>query len=164
MQFCNAWAIDERSPYVLAVLRHALPYCLQAMVEEPVLRSYLLATLLPWSGLHEADVTCLQPMLHEMPEQVVHFGHIDGPTSALILDFGAVVVVQVSELSEACYIYGKRNFDQLVPDLWRSQPFTVGELAVPNQVAKVYHKQTWEKDVAEILTLCDIRPTYKATS
>lgn len=268
-KFCNAWAIDERSPYVLAVLRHALPYCLQKMVEEPALRFYLLTTLLPWSGwtlqnfhaaigatvlhpvtdttdgmpeqliklvladvrlgdprlpsqaqnwsglsqevrqrvvqwlsradiafffehvlpeskdqeerkifwlryaprvlnsrplLHEEDVMRLQPVLHQIPEHVVHFGHIDGPTSAFILDFGPVFVVQVSELSEACYIYGKRNFDQLVPDLWRSQPFTVGELAVPNQAAKVYHNQTWEKDVAEILTLCDIRPIYKAPS
>lgn len=268
-QFCHAWAIDERSPYVLAVLRQALPYCLQEMVEAPALRSYLLTTLLPWSGwtlqdfhaaiaatvlhavtestdgmpaqliklvladvrlgdprlpsqtrnwlglpqearqrfvqwlsradvtfffdhvlpeskdqeerkifwlryvprvlnsrplLHEADVMRLQPILHQMSEQVVHFGHIDGQTSALILDFGAVVVVQVSELSEACYIYGKRNFEPLVPDLWRSQPFMVDELAVPNQAAKVYHQQTWEKDVAEILTLCDIRPTYQAPS
>lgn len=267
--FCNAWAIDERSPYVLAVLRQVLPYCLQAMVEAPALCSYLLTTLLPWSGwtledfhaaigatvlhpvtdttaempeqliklvladgrlgdprlpaqahnwrglpqaarqrfvlwLSRADVTFffdhvlpeskdqeerkifwlryvprvlnsrpllqaadamrLQPMLHQMPEQVVHFGHIDGSTSALILDFGAVVVVQVSELSEACYIYGKRNFEPLVPDLWQPQPFTVEALAVPNQAAKVYHQQTWEKDVAEILTLCDIRPTYKAAS
>jgi len=267
--FCNAWAIDARSPYVLAVLRHALPYCLQEMVGEPALRSYLLTTLLPWSGwtlqdfhaavgatvlhpvtattvgmperlmqlvladvrlgdprlpsqthnwlglpqearqrfvhwlssaditfffdhvlpeskdqeerktfwlryaprvlrsrplLHEADVSRLQPMLHQMPEQVVHFGYIDGSTSAFILDFGAVVVVQVSDISDACYVYGKRSFEPLVPDFWRSQPFTVDELAVPKQAATIYHHQTWEKDVAEILTLCDIRPTYKDTA
>src|SRR2546428_8765200 len=48
--FCRAWAIDERSPYVLAVLRHAMAYCLQEMVTEPALHSYLLTTLLPWSG------------------------------------------------------------------------------------------------------------------
>jgi hypothetical protein len=94
----------------------------------------------------------------------VHFGHLDGSTSAFILDFGAVVVVQVSELSEACYLYRKRNFEQLVPDFWRPQPCMVDALIVPNQAAKVYHQQTWEKDVAEILALCDIHPTYKETS
>jgi hypothetical protein len=114
--------------------------------------------------LHEADVSRLQPMLHQMPEHMVHFGYIDGSTSAFILDFGAVVVVQVSDLSDACYVYGKRSFEPLVPDLWRSQPFTVDELAVPKQAATIYHHQTWEKDVAEILTLCDIRPTYKDTA
>ena len=267
--FCRAWAIDERSPYVLAVLRHVLTYCLQEMVTEPALRSYLLTTLLPWSGwtlqdfhaavgatvlhpvttttvgipeqltklvladvrlgdprlpsqtqhwlglpqearqrfvqwlssadisfffdhvlleskdqeerktfwlryvphvvrsrplLHEADVLRLQPLLRQMPEHMVHFGYIDGSTSALILDFGAVVVVQVSDLSDACYVYGKRNFEPLVPDLWRSQPFTVAELAVTSQAAIVYHHATWEKDLAEILALCDILPTYKGTS
>jgi len=114
--------------------------------------------------LQEADALRLQPMLHQMPEQVVHFGAIDGPASALVLDFGAVVVVQVNELSEACYSYSKRSFDHLVPDLWRPQPCTVAELVVPNQAAKVYYQQTWEKDVAEILTLCDIHPTYKGTA
>lgn len=267
--FCNVWAIDERSPYVLAMLRHALPYCLQEMVGEPALCSYLLTTLLPWSGwtlqdfhtaiaatvqhpmlattvgmpeqltklvladvrlgdprlpsqtrhwlglpaaarrqcvqwlsradmtlffdhvlpeskdqeerktfwlryvprvlrsrplLHAADVLRLQPLLHQIPEQMVHCGHIDGSTSAFILDFGAVVVVQVSDLGDACYVYGKRSFEQLLPDFWRSQPFTVDELAVPKHAAIIYHHQTWEKDVAEILTLCDIRPTYKETA
>ena len=114
--------------------------------------------------LHEADVLRLQPRLRQRPEQVVHFGSVGGSTSACILDFGAVVVVQVSELSEACYTYSKRTFEQLVPDFWRSQPFTLAELIVPNQAARVYHHPTWEKDVAEILTLCDIRPTYKETS
>lgn len=267
--FCHAWAIDERSPYVLAALRHALPYCLREMVLEPALRSYLLTALLPWSGwtckdfhaaigatvlhpvtvttdgmpaqltklvladvrlgdprlpsqthnwlglpqearqrfvpwlsraditfffdhvlpeskdqderktfwlryaprvlrsrplLHAADMLRLQPMLRQMPEQVVHFGRIHGSTSALILDFGAVVVVQVSEINDACYVYGKRGFAPLVPDFWRSQPFTIDELAVPAQAAIIDYQKTWEKDLSEILTLCDIHPTYKDTS
>ncbi len=267
--FCDAWALDERSPYVLAVLRHALPYCLQEMVNEPALRPYLLTTLLPWYGwtledfhaaigatllhpvtattggmperlmqlvladvrlgdprlpsqisnwhglpqeahqrfvpwlsradmafffeqvlpeskdqeerktfwllfvphvlrsrpvLHEADVLRLQPVLRQMPEQVVHFGYMHGSASALILDFGAAVVVQVSELSDACYVYGKRSFEQLVPDFWRSQPFTLDELIVSRHAATISHHQTWEKKLAELLALCDIRPTYKDTT
>jgi hypothetical protein len=27
-----------------------------------------------------------------------------------------------------------------------------------------YHYQTWEKELAELLALCDIRPTYKDTA
>src|SRR5262249_29864792 len=77
--FCRAWAIDERSPYVLAVLRHALASCLQEMITEPALRSYLLTTLLPWSGwtlqdFHAAvGATLLHPMTTTtagMPEQL----------------------------------------------------------------------------------------------
>jgi hypothetical protein len=265
--FCHTWAIDERSPYVLATLQHALPLCMQEMVEEPALRAYLLTVLLPWSGwttkdfytaigatvlhpvttatprmpeqlttlvladarlgdprlpsqsqhwrelpqaarqqcvhwlsqadiafffdhvlpeskdrderkafwllyaprvlrsrplLHEADRLHLQPLMRQMPEFLVHFGFMGGETSALILDFGAVVVVQVSDLHAACYVYGKRDFAQLVPDFWQSRPFTVDTLLVSTQAATIYHQQAWEKKLAEILALCDIHPTYKA--
>ncbi|MBM3224832.1 MAG: hypothetical protein FJZ47_13645 [Candidatus Tectomicrobia bacterium] len=264
---CHAWAIDERSPYVLAVLRHALGQCLQAMGDAPALRTYLLSTLLPWGGwtvrdfrkaiaatvlhpvtastdgmpaqlctlvlgdtrlgdprlpsqqpnwqaisqdaqqqcvhwLSSADITFffdhvlseskdqqerqmfwllyaprvvrsrpllqgedlerLQPLLRQMPEMVVHFGHMQGEASALILDFGAVVVVQTNDLSDACYVYGKRNFAQLVPEFWQEAPFTMPELLVSREAATIYYHQTWESDLAEILALCDIQPTYKA--
>src|SRR5262249_8970791 len=64
--FCNAWALDAGSPYVLAVLRQALPVCLQEMVHEPALRSYLLTTLLPWSGWTVQDfyTAITAPVLH----------------------------------------------------------------------------------------------------
>jgi hypothetical protein len=264
--FCHAWALDERSPYMLAVLRAALPQCLQLMGEKPALRTYLLTTLLPWSGwpvqdfhtamaaailhpvtattagmpaqlitlaladerlgdprlpcqqahwrtlpqeaqqrmvhwlsqidiafffdevlpeskdqaerkifwlryaprvlrsrplLNEVDSVRLAARLGQMPELARHFGRLDGETSACILDFGAVVIVQVSDVSDACYVYGKRNFEQIVLDFWQAPPFILAELLVTKQAATIYHHATWEKDVTEILALCDIQPTYK---
>lgn len=263
--FCHAWGLDEHAPYMLAVLRQALPACWQTMVDEPALRTYLLTEVLPWAGwtepdfraavgntivhpvtpttpgmperlmqlcladarlgdprlpaqasnwdevspearqqcvqwltqadvrlffdhvlptckdqeerktfwwrytprvlcsrplFHAADVARLHPLLAQMPEQMPHYGAIHGQASALIMDFGAVVVVEVSDVSAACYIYGKRNFLQLIPDVWQAQPFAAADLLVAQQAATVVHQQAWEKDIAEILALCDIRPTY----
>ena len=53
---CHTWAIDERSPYVLATLRQALALCLQEMGEEPALRTSLLTVLFPWSGWSTQDL------------------------------------------------------------------------------------------------------------
>jgi hypothetical protein len=267
--FCQAWTIDERTPYVLAVLRHTLDNALQQMAQEPALGAYLLTTLLPWSGwpaddfraaigamlLHPitattagmpaqltkliltdsrlgdprlppqtsnwqslpvaarqrfvhwlsqddmtfffahvlpeskdqgerqafwlryvpqvlrsrpllctADVRRLRPQLRQMPEQVAHFGTIKGTSSGFILDFGALVVVQTSQLERACYVYGKRSFDRLIPDFWRPQPFTVAALLVSEHAALIPYQRTWEKDTAEILAQYDIRPTYRDTA
>lgn len=110
---------------------------------------------------HEADVPRLQPVLAHIPEQMPHCGTLHGASSALILDLGAAVVVQVSEVSAPCYVYGARSFAQLVPDFWQTQPFAAADLLVTAQAALVPYHQHWEKDLAETFALCDIHPTYR---
>ncbi len=263
--WCQAWGIDEHSPYVLAVLRSALSQCMHAMEEEAALRAYLLTTLLPWSQwptpdfhaamgatilhpvttvtadmperlmtlaladprlgdvrlpsqhahwrtvpqaaqqqvlcwlsradmtfffdevlpeskdqeerktfwlryaprvlrsrplLNESDSVRLASRLRHMPEMTVHFGHSRGNASAFLLDFGAVIMVQVSDVGAACYVYGKRSFERLVPDFWQSAPFVLEALLVTQHAAMIFYHATWEKEMTETLALCDIQATY----
>lgn len=267
--WCHSWALDERSPYVLEVLRHALASCQAVMETDPALREYLLSTLLPWSGwptedfhaamdaaivhpitdttpdiperlltliladarlgdprlpaqqahwqtlsaavrqrvvlwlasadialffdqimltskdqeerktfwmryaprvlrsrplFEDADFDRLHPLLRQQPERFGHCGYVQGTSSALLLDFGPVVVLQLSDLSADCYVYGARSFARVLPDFWQSPPFAAEALLVPSHAALVHYDRNWEKGVAEILTLCDIRPTYKGIS
>ena len=110
--------------------------------------------------LNEADRRRLAFPLQQMPEMTEHFGCINGAYSALILDFGAVVMVQVSDLDDACYVYGKRSFERLVPDFWQVSPFVLEELLVTQHAAMIYYHPEWERDVMETLTLCNLQPSY----
>ncbi len=111
--------------------------------------------------LDATDTQRLQMVLQQIPEHAVHFGAMASASSALLVDFGPLVVVQVSELSEGCYVYGKRSFERLVADFWQAEPLTLAALLVSEQAAVIFHHQTWEKDMAEMLAQYDIRPTYR---
>lgn len=125
---------------------------------------YVLAIQRSRPLLCASDALRLQTMLYRLSGHTTHFGAIAGDKSAFLIDLGAIIVVQFSDLDEGCYLYDKRNFARLVPDFWRSQVFNVEELTVSARGATIYYHQAWEKDVAEILTPYDIRPTYKHTS
>lgn len=264
--FCQRWGIDERSPYVLAVLRQALGHCLQNLEKDPSLSAYLLTTLLPWTGwtandfrtaiaaavvhpvigatpempeqlmklaladarlgdprlpsrmlnwaavpasarqqfvqwlsaadihfffdqvlleskdqaerqafwllyvprilrsrplLHTTDSARLQAVMRQMPERLGHCGRMHDASSACILDLGALVVVLLSDLRAPCYVYGKRSFEQLVPDFWQAPPFLEATLLALDHAATIPHDQKWEREVREILAQYDIRAAYK---
>ena len=46
-------------------------------------------------------------------------------TSAFLLDFGPVVVVEFSHVGNACYLYEKPNAAKVIPDFWTQEPFTI---------------------------------------
>lgn len=58
--------------------------------------------------------------LREMEEKGRSFGKLvgSGSSSAFVLDFGQIVVVEFSEVGNACYIYSKRAFTEVVEDFW----------------------------------------------
>lgn len=114
--------------------------------------------------LHAADLARVQSAWSHIPAPMRHHGALYGAASAMIIDLGEAVVIQVSEVSAPCYIYGKRNFAYLVADFWQAQPFQTADLLVATQAALVYHHHTWEKDMAETFALCDIHPTYREAS
>lgn len=264
--FCQVRGIDERSPYMLAVLRQALGHCLQSLEDDPSLSPYLLTTLLPWRGwtandfraavaaavahpvvaalpeapaqllqlvltdvrlgdprlpsslpnwvaipapvrqqfvqwlsaadihfffdqvlleskdqeerkafwllyvprilrsrplLHTTDSTRLQTVLRQMPERLGHLGCMYDASSACLLDLGDLVVVLLNDLRAPCYVYGKRSFEQLVPDFWQVPPFSAATLLAQDHAATIPHDQQWEKEVREILAQYNIRAAYK---
>ncbi|MGE3537575.1 MAG: EH signature domain-containing protein [Candidatus Tectimicrobiota bacterium] len=157
-QQCILWLSQAD---IVLFFDHVLPECKDQEERKSFWLRYVPRMVKTRPLLDEAVSERLRPLLARMPEQLPHCGVLRGSASALLIDFGAVVAVQVSDIEAPCYVYGQRNFAQLVPDFWRAQPFTEPELLVSRQAATVYHQQTWEKDIAEILALCEIRPTYK---
>jgi hypothetical protein len=69
--------------------------------------------------------------LKSQKEKIGNFGSYDHElTSAFVLDFGPVAVVEFSERGNACFIYERLAFDELVPgaELWANTPFSERQL------------------------------------
>jgi hypothetical protein len=100
--------------------------------------------------LNEIDKFRLRQILREKKEQVSHFGELEGNTSAFLLDFGPILVIEFSAVGNACYIYEKRTGAEIVPDLWTPLTFRVPELKRQGSaVARVIHKKprfAWQRD------------------
>jgi hypothetical protein len=116
--------------------------------------------------LNEVDKFRLRQILREKKEEVSHFGEIDGNTSAFLLDFGPIFVIEFSAVGNACYVYEKRAAAEMVPDLWTLQSFHVPDLkSRSNATAWVIHKKRrfiwqrngWEEEMEGILARYGIR-------
>jgi hypothetical protein len=116
--------------------------------------------------LNEVDKFRLRQILREKKEEVSHFGEIDGNTSAFLLDFGPIFVIEFSAVGNACYVYEKRAAAAMVPDLWTLQSFHVPDLkSRSNATAWVIHKKRrfiwqrngWEEEMEGILARYGIR-------
>ena len=225
--YCDEWAIEESSQYVLEAVRQAGRSCQERLEREAALRTYLLTTLLPWLGwpiqdfhaaigatilhpvttknpglqerlikvvlsdtrlgdprlprntknwlriqearqrflqwLSRADINFffehvlpkgkdphgrkafwlryvprvlmsrpllnrddegrLRVTLQSLQEQIGHFGHIHGATSAFLLDFGPLVVVEFNQAGNACYLYEKSSSDKVIGRLLEPRGF-----------------------------------------
>ena len=109
--------------------------------------------------LNWEDKGRLQTILRQNRDQVGHFGNIDGETSAFLLDFDSVVVIEFSQKNNACYIYEKRALDRVVSDFWAAQPFTIPRLKQKSLcVESVSHIAGWQQKMAGILARYGIRP------
>lgn len=53
--FCQAWGVEEQSPYVLEVVRQAMQMCRAQIGRTATVRHYLLAELLAWNGWRLED-------------------------------------------------------------------------------------------------------------
>jgi hypothetical protein len=98
--------------------------------------------------------------LREMEEKGRSYGRLDGvnSSSSFILDFGKVVVVEFSEVGNACYIYTKNDFLELIPDFWAKD---VSFRSLKNQ-AKVSERITrsvkdWQANARQILSRYGVR-------
>jgi EH_Signature domain len=261
--YCDEWAIEESSQYILEALRQAVRACQERLGHEAALQTYLLTTLLPWTGwpvqdfhavvgatiLHPATarnpglqealikVVLFDPRLgdprlprnaknwlgvqearqrflqwlsradinfffeHVLPrgkdphdrkafwlryvprvlmsrpllnrddegrirvtlqslqEQIGHFGHIHGATSAFLLDFGPLVVVEFSQAGNACYLYEKSSSDKVIADFWSPETFTVWGLKRRSfAVETIAHRAGWQTTLAHFLAQYGIRP------
>lgn len=96
-------------------------------------------------------------------EEAGNFGLIEADTSAFLLDFGKVLVVEFSKRGNACYIYDRSAAREIVPDFWSTEPFSAGGgwrpgLKQQDKVgARIAHYGGWQWQMEQVLAQCGIR-------
>jgi hypothetical protein len=125
---------------------------------------YVKRVLMSRPLLNWRDQTKLKARMAQLHGQVGNYGRISGlaDTSAFLLDFGRVVVVEFSRVGNACYVYEKAAAKQLIPDFWSTEPFDVSGrkgLKQPSLAAdRVTHAGWWRDELANILARYGVRP------
>jgi hypothetical protein len=111
--------------------------------------------------LYEYDAARLRMTMQRMGEQVGHFGRVRGrgQTSAFLLDFGVLLVVEFSAVGNAAYVYEKRATREVIADFWAPRPFNDSQLKQRQLcLERVVHRPGWQGEMAGILARYGIRP------
>ncbi len=98
--------------------------------------------------------------LREMEEKGRTYGELIGSnsSSAFVLDFGRIVVVEFSEVGNACYIYEKQAFSELYKDFWGKEfPFThlKNKSLVAERITRAM--KDWQSSARNILSRFGVR-------
>lgn len=75
--------------------------------------------------LNYDDRTRLMTLPAQVRDKIGHYGKIEGLTSAFLLDFGNLLVIEFSAAGNACYVYDRATGSRLIPDFWTDSPFYV---------------------------------------
>jgi len=112
------------------------------------------------------DRSRLQAVLKQKGHNVAHFGSMDGPTSAFLLDFGSLLAIEFSVVNNACYFYRKNDIEKIMPDFWTSRPVIWTSLkerglcvswVVHRKSKSAWHGGGWEEKATNILAQFGIR-------
>jgi hypothetical protein len=113
--------------------------------------------------LSNSDKFRLRDVLLKTEARSSDFGRLlDEDTSAFILDFGPLLVIEFSAVGNACYVYEKRKAPEIVPDLWTSLPFTKSALKRESKIATdkpIRHdrQNRWKNEMERFLARYGIR-------
>ncbi len=98
--------------------------------------------------------------LREMEDKGRSYGELVGSntSSAFVLDFGGIVVVEFSEVGNACYIYKKESFSELYKDFWAKEfPFTnlKNKILMAERITR--SMKDWQSSARHILSRSGVR-------
>jgi hypothetical protein len=89
------------------------------------------------------------------------FGNLSGTSSAFVLDFGALCVIEFNRVG-ACYVFPRTAAEQIVQDLWtaelREADLKRREL-LPDETYRVVHRPGWEDKLQRLLAIHGVRPS-----
>ncbi len=98
--------------------------------------------------------------LREMEKKGRSYAELNGSSSssAFVLDFGRIVVVEFSEVGNACYIYEKSAFSELFPEFW-AKAFPAKHLKNQELVAERITRsiRDWQSSARQILSRFGVR-------
>ena len=98
--------------------------------------------------------------LREMEEKGRSYGELIGSntSSAFVLDFGRIVVVEFSEVGNACYIYKKEAFTELLEEFWAKEvPFRLlkNQDVVAERITR--SMKDWQSSARQVLSRFGVR-------
>jgi hypothetical protein len=96
--------------------------------------------------------------------QLGSFGSLAGisDTSAFLLDFGDLMVVEFSAKGNACFVYRRPVAEKIVPEFWCQTPLQIsGPMGLKQEkhaLARIRHVHGWRTQLANLLEGWGIRP------
>jgi len=137
---------------------HVLPHGEDPHGRKAFWLRYVPSLLMSRPLLNRDDQARLQNTMRQIREQIGHFGRMSGSTSAFLLHFGTILVVEFSRVGNACYVYPRGVLDEVVPDFWTSRSFNYIQLRQSHQLhERVVHRRGWQAEMARILAQHGIR-------
>jgi hypothetical protein len=82
-------------------------------------------------------------------------------TSAFLLDFGRIIVVEFSRVGNAVYIYEQREVPALSADFWSNSRFSIRDLKDKTCCIgknSISHIGDWQREVRTLLAQYGIHP------
>lgn len=82
-------------------------------------------------------------------------------TSAFLLDFGSVIVVEFSKYGNAVFLYANRDVPDLMEDFWSDHRFAIKELKQPENCVDrkgISHNVLWQSKMRTLLAQFGIHP------
>jgi hypothetical protein len=113
--------------------------------------------------LSNSDKYRLRDVLSKKGTRPSDFGRLlDEQTSAFILDFGPVVVIEFSAVDNACYVYERGIATEIIPDIWSALPFRKTDLKRKGKVATgqpITHdrQNRWKSEMERFLARYGVR-------
>jgi hypothetical protein len=77
--------------------------------------------------LNPLDRSRLRIVQLRKSQELGHYGSVDGVTSAFLLDFGELLVIEFSVTGNACYVYRRPHAARVVPHFWTDETFSVAK-------------------------------------
>lgn len=113
--------------------------------------------------LSSSDKFRLRDVLSKKGTATTNFGRLlDEDTSAFILDFGPMMVIEFSSVGNACYVYEKQSAAEVVPDIWTSLPFSKTKLKLKSKIATLHpvrhdSQNRWKGEMERTLARYGVR-------
>ncbi len=141
--------------YIEFFFEHALPPGHDPHGRKPFWLRYVNQVRMSRPLLSTDDEYRLQ---RQIREKSLLFGRITKTTSAFLLDFGPILVIEFSKTGNACFVYEKQASDELIPDFWSIRRFIFERLKQERAcVARIVHRPGWQEEMRRVLARYGIR-------
>jgi len=141
---------------------HAFPKGGDPHLRKPFWLGYVSSRVVTRPLLNQDDFARLRTVMRQLGTEVGSFGHVMGMSSAFLLDFGDVCVIEFNRVG-ACYIYPRAVFDRVVPDFWYAGYFKERDLKrrelLPDNRYRIIHRPGWQAELARMLAWYGVRST-----